>query len=128
MQRQIKDICAGEGCLWGSREKQLIHRSCTEHPNGRFGSRGSGVRCYDQADRRTRGSECDVRTIEESTADATFGMCALVIWRQVEAGSNGRQIEQAILFATYDDPHPGREGDGEHSSSAVQAIKTDQDT
>ncbi len=69
----------------------------------------------------------DVGTIEEGTACSTLRMSRVLIWREVETGGNGWQIEQAILLATHNNPYPAREELDENGSCAIQAIQTNQD-
>src|SRR2546428_3364824 len=127
MQLQIEHIRTAEGSLRCRRENQFIHRSCAENPNGGLVGGCGWVGRNNQTNTRSRGPEGDIRTSEEGALCSTLRRGALVIGRQAEAGNNGWQIKQALLFAPYDDSHPRRKELGEHCSCAVQAIQANQD-
>jgi len=127
MQIQSKHISTGESDQRRGGEKQFIHCLPSQDSNGWFGGGGGWVRRNNQAHTRSCWVQCDVGTIEEGTACSTLRMSRVVIWRQFETGDNGWQIEQAILLATHDDPHPGREELDENGSCAIQSIQAHQD-
>ncbi len=127
MQIQIKHISTGEGSLRRGREKQFIHRLSTQDPNGWFGGGCGRVSSNDQANTGARRQECYVGAIEEDTVRTTLRMGRVVIWWLLETGSHRGQIEQAIVFATDDDSHPGREGRAKNGCCAIQSIQADQD-
>src|SRR5207302_9866553 len=108
MQILIKHISTGESGKVRGGEKQFIHGLPSQDSDGWFGGGGGWVRRNNQANTRSRWVQGDVGTIEEGTARFTLRMSRVVVWRQLETGGNGWQIERAILLATHNAPHPGR--------------------
>ena len=54
---------------------------------------------HNQAHMRPTRKQCEIGTIEESPLCPTLWMSRLSVWGQGEAGSDGRQIKQAVLTA-----------------------------
>jgi len=81
MQIQIKHISTGEGRARCGGEKEFIDRLCSQDSDGWFVGGGGWVRRNNQANPRSRGTQCDVRTIEEGPACSTLRMSRVVIWR-----------------------------------------------
>ena len=104
MQIEVKHICTREGRLPSGGEKEFIHRSCTQHPNGRFGRGGGRMRRHDQTHTAFRGKEVQVWAIEEGTTGSTLGMRRVLIWRLAQSGNYCGQIEQPVVLATDDEP------------------------
>jgi hypothetical protein len=122
VQVELKQIAAREGGLRRSRQKQFIHGLLTKNPNGWFGGGGGWMGGDNQTKTRSRGSECQIRTIKEHSAHSAFWMGHVLVGWLLQTCLNDGQIKQTIVFATNKDAQPRREKAVEDSKIAIESI------
>src|SRR5215470_10499575 len=127
MQIERKDIGRSPGMRRNRRKELFIDGSVAHHANGR-----GNVACWmgrqNHAHQRASGGERDIPAIEERPAGARFGVDSLLIWRKAQPVLHGRQVQQIVCLATYNDPQSTRsEQISQWGGIAIQTVQAHED-